>query len=47
MRSHSEARGVHAGEVENKQNSLGETGGCSVWQVVHKGGVLSESGFTL
>ncbi len=43
----SESRGVHKGGGQNKQNSLGGTGECSVKQVVHKGGVFSKRGFTV
>ena len=43
----SESRGVHQRGVQNKQNSLGGTGECSVKQVVNRGGVFRERGFTV
>ncbi len=46
-RSYSELRGDHFGGVQNQQNSLGGTGGCSVKQGDHKGGVFRERGFTV
>jgi hypothetical protein len=39
-RSLSESRGDHLGGGQNQQKSLGGTGGCSVRQGDHFGGVL-------
>ncbi len=47
MRSNSEPRGVHAGRVQNQQNSLGPSWECSVRQVVHLGGVFTNRSFTV
>jgi len=47
MRSHSESRGVHAGGAKPAKFARGESWGCSVWQVVHTGGVFSNRGFTV
>ncbi len=47
QRSQSEERGDHIGGVENQQNSLGGTAGCSVRQGDHLGGVFTYRGFTV